>query len=104
MAQSFQVSTPPAQAQAFDMQAEQDEIARRRRMADILRQQSAQPEGQMVSGRFVAPSITQRLASLLNAYQGGQVDRQASEQGAHSSDVAVVLAGAVRVAHVDVID
>ena len=80
MAQSFQVSTPPAQAQAFDMQAEQDEIARRRRMADILRQQSAQPEGQMVSGRFVAPSITQRLAGLFNAYQGGQMDREATQQ------------------------
>jgi hypothetical protein len=78
MAQSFQVSTP--QGQGFDAQAEQDEIARRRRMADILRQQSAQPEGQMVSGRFVAPSITQRLAGLFNAYQSGQVDRQAGEQ------------------------
>ena len=80
MAQSFQVSTPPAQAQAFDMQAEQEEIARRRRMADILRQQSAQPEGQMVSGRFVAPSITQRLAGLFNAYQGGQMDRETTER------------------------
>jgi hypothetical protein len=78
MAQSFQVSTP--QGQGFDAQAEQDEIARRRRMADILRQQSAQPEGQMVSGRFVAPSITQRLAGLFNAYQSGQVDRQAGQQ------------------------
>jgi hypothetical protein len=79
MAQSFQVSLP-AQAQGVDVAAEQEEIARRRRMADMLRQQSAQPEGQMVSGRFVAPSLTQRLAGLFNAYQSGQIDRQASEQ------------------------
>lgn len=79
MAQSFQVSLP-AQAQAFDPQAEQEEIARRRRMADLLRQQSAQPEGQMVSGRFVAPSITQRLAGLFHAYNAGQMERRAGEQ------------------------
>jgi hypothetical protein len=80
MAQSFQVSTPAPQGQGFDMAAEQEEIARRRRLADMLRQQSAQPEGQMVSGQYVAPSITQRLASLFNAYQGGQIDQRATQR------------------------
>ena len=62
------------------MAAEQEEIARRRRLADMLRQQSAQPEGQMVGGRFVAPSITQRLAGLFNAYSSGRVDKLATDR------------------------
>jgi len=41
-------------------------INRQLKMADILRQQSQQtPQGQMVSGIYVAPSVTQHLANLL---------------------------------------
>jgi hypothetical protein len=73
----FQVSQ---QAAPFDAQAEQEAIARQLKRSELLRQQSAQPEGQMVSGRFVAPSWTQRLAGLYNAYQGGAVERDATEK------------------------
>jgi hypothetical protein len=40
-------------------------------MAEMLLQQGMQqPQGQMVSGRYVAPSITQNLAGLANVYMG----------------------------------
>jgi hypothetical protein len=49
---------------------------RKRRMAEALRTQ-AQPNGQMVGNVYVAPSITQRLATLLQNWQGGQQERAA---------------------------
>jgi hypothetical protein len=38
------------------------------------------PQGQMVSGRFVAPSWTQYLANVLGKIQGGQEEREAMKQ------------------------
>lgn len=55
------------------------DAARKRKFADMLRQQR-EPQGQMVSGYYVPPSWTQRLASVLNQYQAGQMNRQAEEQ------------------------
>lgn len=49
---------------------ESAEIARKRRMAELLMQQSGMPQGQMVSGHYVAPAFTQQLASALNMYKG----------------------------------
>jgi hypothetical protein len=48
---------------------QQQQILRQQRMAEMLMQQPT-PQGQMVSGRYVAPSFTQNLASLANAYVG----------------------------------
>jgi len=62
----------------FDEQTETQNIERQRQYAQLLRQQSEQPtQGQMVSGHYVAPSITQGLAQLLKSYQGGQGVREA---------------------------
>ena len=52
-------------------QFSQQQINRQQKMAEMLLQQGMQqPQGQMVSGRYVAPSITQNLANLANVYMG----------------------------------
>jgi hypothetical protein len=54
-----------------DQAAQQQQILRQQRMSEMLMQQGMQqPQGQMVSGRYVAPSITQNLANLANLYVG----------------------------------
>ena len=46
-------------------------LERQKKLADLLQARALeQPQGQMVSGRFVAPSIIQQLAPLANAYMG----------------------------------
>lgn len=49
------------------------------RLAEALRRQSAMPQGQMVGDRFVAPSITQYLASGLNQYRANQLENEANQ-------------------------
>jgi hypothetical protein len=50
---------------------QQQQILRQQKMAEILMQQGMQqPQGQMISGRYVAPSIFQNLAGLANQYVG----------------------------------
>ena len=52
------------------------ELQRRLRMAQQL-QQSKAPEGQMISGHYVAPSWTQQLASAYGAYKGRKAEEEA---------------------------
>ena len=50
---------------------QQQQILRQQKMAEMLMQQGMQqPQGQMISGHYVAPSITQNLANLANMYFG----------------------------------
>jgi hypothetical protein len=50
---------------------QQQQILRQQKMAEMLMQQGMQqPQGQMISGHYVAPSITQNLAGLANMYFG----------------------------------
>lgn len=61
--------------------AQQGKIDRQRKIAELLQRQSMQsPEGQMVSGHYVAPSITQHLARLLQGYSGNRADQDANAQ------------------------
>jgi len=54
-----------------EQQRDQQQIARQQRMAELLMQQGQQtPQGQMVSGRYVAPSFFQYAAPLLQSYLG----------------------------------
>ena len=54
-----------------DQLAQQQQVLRQQKMAEMLLQQGfQQPQGQMVSGRYVAPSFTQNLANLANIYAG----------------------------------
>ena len=55
------------------------ELKRRLDMAKALQQQ-AMPEGQMVSGHYVAPSWTQYLANAVGKYQGGKQEQEAMKQ------------------------
>ena len=55
------------------------ELKRKLALADALRQQEA-PQGQMVSGRFVAPSWTQHLANAYGQYQAGQQEKDAMKK------------------------
>jgi hypothetical protein len=50
---------------------QQQQILRQQKMAEMLMQQGMQqPQGQMISGRYVAPSIFQNIAGLANTYMG----------------------------------
>jgi len=54
-----------------EQQIQQQQIARQQRMAELLMQQGQQiPQGQMVSGRYVAPSFFQYAAPVLQSYLG----------------------------------
>lgn len=63
--------------------AQQQQLNRQQQMAQMLMQQSAQPQGQMISGRYVAPSWSQQLAPLANIaaskYIGEKADTQAAQ-------------------------
>ena len=69
------------------MTPEEEELRRKQAMVEALREQSMQsPQGQMVSGHYVAPSFTQYGAQLMNAYgaaKGQQgVDKRLGEMNA----------------------
>jgi hypothetical protein len=52
-------------------QFNQQQLSRQQKMAEMLMQQGMQqPQGQMVSGHYVAPSLFQNLAGLANIYMG----------------------------------
>jgi hypothetical protein len=50
--------------------AQQQAITRQQRLATMLMSQNQQPQGQMISGRYVAPSFFQNILPLVNAYVG----------------------------------
>lgn len=56
------------------------DIARKQRMAQMLMQQSQMPQGQMISGHYVAPNPAQMLASALGQYKGLSSIKSADEQ------------------------
>lgn len=47
-----------------DLMADQQRAQRYQALAQVLAQQGQQPQGQMVSGRYVAPAVTQNLGAL----------------------------------------
>jgi len=66
-------------------------LERQKKIADLLMQKGQQlPEGQMVSGYYVAPSFTQQLNPLLNAYMGGNM---AEQNEARTAKLAQMLRG-----------
>jgi hypothetical protein len=53
-------------------------IERQRKLADLLTAQGFnQPQGQMISGHYVAPSFTQQLAPLANVLAGNAISERA---------------------------
>jgi hypothetical protein len=64
-----------------EMFAEQQDLNRQQRMAQMLMQQGQQaPQGQMISGRYVAPSIFQNLASLAQTGAGAYLQAKGDEK------------------------
>jgi hypothetical protein len=60
---------------------QQQQLNRQQQMAQLLMQQGQQvPQGQMISGRYVAPSFTQNLANLANTYVGKSLAEQGDKQ------------------------
>jgi hypothetical protein len=53
---------------------------RARKLAEALRQEAIAPQGRMVGNTFVAPSITQYLASGLKGYQANEMERKADAE------------------------
>jgi hypothetical protein len=97
---SMQETALPADDTAMQM-----ELKRRLKMAEALQQQEL-PQGQMVSGHYIAPSWTQYLASGINAYQGNKKEREALNQfgeyqKAKQAKLADLLAGKEVTAPVD---
>lgn len=64
---------------APDLQRRQMEMQRNQMMAQQLLKSEA-PQGQMVSGHYVAPSITQQLAHGLSQYRGNKALNELPEQ------------------------
>ena len=60
--------------------AQQQSLSRQQRFAEMLMQQNQQPQGQMVSGRYVAPSFFQMLQPVANMLAGAYVGKQSDEQ------------------------
>jgi hypothetical protein len=59
---------------------QQQQILRQQKMAEMLMQKGMeQPQGQMISGRYVAPSIFQNLAGLANTYVGQKGIKEADQ-------------------------
>jgi hypothetical protein len=64
-----------------DFAAQSAAIAQQRKMADYLRKQAAEakaPEGQMISGHYVAPSIFEYGGGMMDKFFAGNAERDAS--------------------------
>jgi hypothetical protein len=61
--------------------AEQQQLNRQQQMAQALMQQGAQqPQGQMISGRYVAPSFFQNILPLAQMYAGNRIAEQGDKK------------------------
>jgi len=64
--------------QALDFNPELQDVSRQRKLADLLMSQGMQqPQGQMISGYYVAPSFAQQLNPIANILAGQAVGERA---------------------------
>jgi hypothetical protein len=64
-----------------ELYLQQQQLNRQQQLAQLLMQQGfQQPQGQMVSGRYVAPSIFQNLAPLAQMYAGTRLAEKGDKQ------------------------
>jgi len=72
-----------AEQQALDFNPELQDVSRQRKLADLLMAQGMQqPQGQMISGYYVAPSWTQQMNPLANMLAGQSMASRADTQEA----------------------
>lgn len=65
----------------YSNEPEMQDVSQQRRFAELLRQQSMDPlQGQMIGNRYVAPSWTQGLAKVVQAYGAQKAESDASKQ------------------------
>ena len=62
--------------------AQQQQINRQQRFAEMLMGQGQQPQGQMISGRYVSPSFFQMLQPAASMLAGAYIGKQADTKGA----------------------
>jgi hypothetical protein len=71
----------PAGTLPPELFAEQQQLNRQQQMAQALMQQGAQqPQGQMISGRYVAPSFFQNILPLVQMYAGNRMAEQGDKK------------------------
>jgi len=71
----------PAGTLPPELFAEQQQLNRQQQMAQMLMQQGGQqPQGQMVSGRYVAPSFFQNVLPLAQMYAGTRMAEKGDKQ------------------------
>jgi hypothetical protein len=63
-----------------DLLAAQQQLNRQQKMAELLMSQNQQPQGQMISGRYVAPAWTQQLAPVVNMLAGAYLANKGDEK------------------------
>ena len=66
--------------------AQQQQLNRQQQMANLLMQQNQQPQGQMISGRYVAPSWTQQLVPVANMLTGAYLSKQGDIKAAQLAE------------------
>jgi hypothetical protein len=77
--------------EALNFNPELQDVSRQRKLADLLMAQGMQqPQGQMISGHYVAPSFTQQLNPLANILAGQAVGERADTKQA---ELATALRG-----------
>jgi hypothetical protein len=77
-----------AEQQAMDFNPELQDVSRQRKLADLLMSQGMQqPQGQMISGYYVAPSFTQQLNPLANILAGQAVGERVDTKQAQMAEM-----------------
>ena len=73
--------------QALDFNPELQDVSRQRKLAELLMSQGMQqPQGQMISGHYVAPSWTQQLNPIANILAGQAVGSRADTEQAKMAE------------------
>jgi hypothetical protein len=76
-----------AEQQALDFNPELQDVSRQRKLADLLMSQGMQPpQGQMISGHYVAPSFLQQLNPIANILAGQAVGERADTKQAQMAE------------------
>ena len=80
MADTNQFSATQAGTMSPEDYAQQQALNRQQRFADLLMAQGQQPQGQMISGRYVPPSFFQMLNPVVNQLAGAYLGKKGDEQ------------------------
>jgi hypothetical protein len=80
-----------AEQQALDYNPELQDVGRQRKLAELLMAQGMQqPQGQMISGRYIAPSFAQQLNPIANILAGQAIGERADTK---QTELATALRG-----------